>query len=43
MLKHCFIKKLQLTAIKKIKKFAQREIYELIEKKNQNQIKIFFI
>ena len=43
MLKHHFIKKFQLAAIKKIEKFAQRQIYELIEKKNQNQIKIFFI
>ena len=43
MLKHRFVKKFQLIVIKKIKKFAQREIYELIEKKNQNQIKIFFI
>ena len=43
MLKYCFVKKFQLIVIQKIKKFAQRKIYELIEKKNQNQIKIFFI
>ena len=41
MLKYCFVKKFQLIVIQKIKKFAQRKIYELIEKKNQNQIKIF--
>ena len=43
MLKHRFMKKFQLAAIKEIEKFAQRKIYELIKKKNQNQIKIFFI
>ena len=43
MLKHRFAKKFQLAAIKEIEKFAQRETYELIEKKNQNQIKFFFI
>ena len=43
MLKFCFVKKFQLTTIKEIEKFAQRKIHELIKKKNQNQIKIFFI
>ena len=43
MLKHRFVKKFQLTAIKEVEKFAQRKIYESIEKKNQNQIKKFFI
>ena len=43
ILKHRCVKKFQLTAIREIEKFAQRKIYKLIEKKNQNQIKIFFI
>ena len=41
MLKYRFVKKFQLAAIKKIEKFAQREIYELIEKKIKIKLKIF--
>ena len=40
MLKHRFAKKFQLAASQKIKKLEKRDIYQIIEKKNQNQIKI---
>ena len=41
MLKYCFVKKFQLTAIREIEKFAQREIYKLIKKKLKSDQNFF--
>ena len=40
MLKHRFAKEFQLTASQKIEELEKQSIYQIIEKKNQNQAKI---